>query len=190
MGVDLLAITGSEQLIAQAYGICTGRDSISLDNIQKWIKRGHETPVEHCSATFRISDVSRSLLAQITRHRLASFSVQSTRYTDVCTNEKVYPEGYQNHHLFTNVYDVATLAYTKALTSGIAKEDARFLLPLALTTEFIMTANLREWRHIIKLRCDGVAQWEIRNLCTEILSILYEQYPHVFEDLYEEFIND
>lgn len=76
MDIRLLAITPEgEELVAKAYGICTNK-TVPIKNIQKWIGLGHLTPIEHISATFLIERISRATLAQITRHRIASFSVK------------------------------------------------------------------------------------------------------------------
>jgi len=193
MEVELLAHTpNGEKLIAQAYGICTGKDTIPLENIPKWIERGHLSPIEHASATFRISGVSRSLLAQLTRHRLASYSVRSMRYCLEDEWEAVVPESIKmaDDYNIRTAYGLymagAKNMYKWLIGAGIPKQDARFCLPLATPTEIIMTANIREYRHIITLRSSLNAQGEIRGLSTEMLRQLYEVYPYIFQDLYDE----
>jgi len=79
--------------------------------------------------------------------------------------------------------DLIFKAYTDLVDLGILPEDARYLLPNATETELIMTANFREWRHIIQLRTDLAAQWEIRALMKLIWRELDVQAPHVFGDL-------
>jgi thymidylate synthase (FAD) len=73
-------------------------------------------------------------------------------------------------------------AYIELKNLGIKKEDARFVLPNATESQLVLTANLREWRHIIELRGDLAAQWEIRKMVIKILKILKQNVPTVFED--------
>lgn len=196
MKVTLMSITNNSQLlIAEAYGICTGKHSIDVENIQKWIKLGHESPLEHASATFMIEGISRSCLAQLTRHRLASYSVESMRYCDVSENKTVVPLSVleESIHLpepnpmtdFIGVVEYARSVYEYLVKIGVPKEDARFVLPLATSTRLIMTMNFRELRHFFELRTSKAAQWEIRNVANNILDIMIEQAPHVFSDLRE-----
>lgn len=188
LNVELLAITpNSEQIIAQAYGICTGKETIQLASIQKWINAGHLSPVEHASATFLISGISRACMSQLTRHRLASFSVRSMRYTDSKLQPFVMPETIaSDYYLKIKTIGLVRKAqelYAKMQEHNIPNEDARFVLPIATTTNLIMSANFREWRHVFELRCSKHAQWEIRELCMKMLEILYDECPNVFCDL-------
>lgn len=187
MDVELLRVTERpEELIAQAYGICTGKDTIPYENIQRWIKQGHLSPLEHAVSTFRIEGISRSCLAQLTRHRLASYSVESMRYCYVGENAVVLPniQDDLNRALVVNSYENAFFVYEELVASGVPKESARFVLPLATTTRLIMTANFREWRHIIRLRTHPSAQWEIRGLMEKICYHLKTVAPNVFRDLW------
>jgi len=196
MKVTPMSITeNSEHLISRAYGICTGKQAISVENIQKWIKLGHESPLEHASATFLIEDISRSCLAQLTRHRIASYSVQSMRYCDVGENPSVVPLSLLEESIthvepnlltdYLGVMDYARDVYNHLVEMGIPKEDARFVLPLATTTDLIMTMNFRELRHFFVLRTHKAAQWEIRKLANMILDVMIGEAPNVFSDLRE-----
>ena len=195
MKVELLSITpNAESLIASAYGICTGKDTIPLENIQKWIKRGHLSPIEHASASFLIDGISRSCLAQITRHRLSSFSVQSMRYCDVSKNDIIMPDSIKDDEYARVLFlaKVKSLRETyKILTKiGIPKQDARYVLPIGTTTKLIMSSNFRQWRTVIEQRCNKAAQWEIRQVCIHILELLYRESPNVFQDLKERFLDE
>ena len=159
-----------------------------IENIPKYIKMGHLSPIEHASATFRIEGISRACLSQLTRHRLASYSVESMRYCDVSENVIVMPDSMRNadlldKHLYFDAIEYAIATYQNLIDSGIPREDARFVLPLGITTNLLITANFRQLRHMIQLRTAPSAQWEIRQLFEKILDIMIEQSPIIFKDL-------
>ena len=186
MNVELLRITeNAEALICKAYGTCTNK-VVPVENVQKWVLLGHTSPLEHCVATFHIKGISRACLAQLTRHRLASFSVQSMRYVDMSEQPQVVPNSILEAGLLSEYakhLGSAQDIYQAMIDKDVPKEDARFVLPLATTTNLLMTANFREWRHVINLRTDKSAQWEIRGLVGQIFWLLYAVAPNVFEDL-------
>jgi thymidylate synthase (FAD) len=160
------------------------------DFIRKLIKKGHESVLEHAWATFYIDGISRVCLAQLTRHRIASFTVESQRFvtpkeTFVIPPSFEKPDDPSVKAMVEAYLETSKVVFENLLASGIPKEDARFMLPQAVTTSLVMTANFREWRHILKLRTAPDAQWEIRALCTEIGKILMEHAPSVFEDIME-----
>lgn len=159
-----------------------GQDASAF--VRRIVASGHESVVEHASATFNIL-CSRSCMAQLTRHRVGiSFSVRSQRYVDETIGMVVLPPMPRDDMLvMTNAITVAYEAYTALLANGIRKEDARFVLPNATATVITMTANFRELRHIIKLRTSKKAQWEIRFIASEMLRICTELWPSVFGDL-------
>ena len=177
MEVKLIRITEEpEELIARCYAICQGRDTIPQENIQEWIRRGHLSPIESASASFLIEEISRSCLAQLTRHRLTSFSVESMRYVGMEENGYVTPDSIKNGLVegglsipgaYRGMIEVLYHIYEDMIEQGIPKEDARMILPLATHTRLIMTANFRQLRHMIKLRTDKSAQWEIQELFNE-----------------------
>jgi len=192
MKVELLFITSdAEKLIETA-----GRTShLSFDKqgkdtektfIRMLIKNGHLSVLEHAYATFRISGVSRAFTHQLVRHRLCSFTQQSQRYVNESNFNYIEPESIKNdqkaHLLFTKFMEEAKNIYSKLQKLGIKNEDARFVLPNAVESQIVVTANFREWRHIIELRGGPDAQWEIRNVVIEILKILKKHVPTVFED--------
>ena len=192
--------------------------NITDDSAEKFvrnlIKRGHESVLEHFSATFKII-CDRGVMAELTRHRLASFSVESTRFNDYSKGELTFIRP----HLQSNTVGMKEEIYEKALTknmsffvltniaweskmrdvekfyknlieSGIQPEQARAILPNSLKTEIVMTANLRELRHILILRCDTKAHPQMRQIALKILSILYKKLPVIFEDIWEEYKDD
>ena len=189
--VTLLSITpDAEKLIEEAGRTCylsfekIGADS-ARDFIQKLIKMGHDSPLEHACATFRIENCSRAMTHQLVRHRLMSVSQQSQRYVDEENFSFVVPptvpKEFQKE--FSDDMEAIRQMYIKWRDKGLKKEDARFVLPNACTSEIVVTANFREWRHIIKLRTSTTAQWEIRLVSTKILEILKEQAPACFSDI-------
>ena len=147
------------------------------------IRSGHDSVLEHASFTFKIEGVSRVLLAQLTRHRIASFTVLSQRYVDQQDQGCVMPESIVNSVFNSYFEEAVTKAYElyqTMVTTGIPKEDARYILPGGTTTDLIMTMNARELGHFFKLRCCNRAQREIRELADSMLRILRRQYPELF----------
>lgn len=157
--------------------------------IKDFVKRGHYSTLEFADATFHVDGISRSCLAQLTRHRHASFMVESMRYVEQNEADIVIPpsiEGTEYEGEFEEDAYESYAKYIKLVKMGVPKEDARFLLPLAWPTELYVKANFREWRHIIDLRgLNEHAQHEIRELAQRILEKLYPVAPSVFGDQYE-----
>lgn len=193
MKIELLSITpNAEKLIEEAARTCyASQDKMGEGSEGKLIKHlissGHHSPLEHGVASFRVSDVSRAFLAQFSRHRLLSMSVKSQRYVNEENFTAVVPKTILNNDYaldrFYGCMSRIKRTYQDLVDLGIPKEDARYVLPNATTTELIVSANFREWRHIINLRCSKKAQWEIRDFANEVLLILKEHAPNVFEDL-------
>lgn len=154
--------------------------------IEMLIKKGHDSVLEHAYATFRITGVSRSFTHQLVRHRLCSFTQQSQRYVNENSFSYVEPDSIKEnqiaHKLFISLINQSKETYIKLQKLGIKNEDARFVLPNAVESQIVVTANFREWRHIISLRGSSNSQWEIRRVAIEILRILKEQAPTVFSD--------
>lgn len=214
MKVKLLAYTpDAEKLVAAAARFCyspADADTImdglteekTADFLQMLMEIGHESPVEHATFTFAIEGVSRSLLAQITRHRIASFSVQSQRYvaenhfTYITPPEIANDEGANAY--FTWAMGCAQSFYCslreclaiKYMTAGMAEkdaykkanEDARFVLPNACETKIMLTMNVRSLYNFFRLRCCNRAQWEIRELAWKMLAICKKEAPVLFRN--------
>jgi len=207
--VELLGYTPDPQkMVALAAKLCYS--SADIDTLQqgilskeqgKFIKKltdmGHLSPVEHAVFTFAVEGVSRSLLAQITRHRIASFSVKSQRYvSEQSKGEKIFnyviPAGIERLgqlHIDRFESQMAMMQswydeWIEILGKGkeTSNEDARFVLPNACETKFIVSMNARELMHFFNLRCCRRAQWEIRALANEMLRKVLEVAPELFSN--------
>ncbi len=194
-----------ETLIASAAKLCYSNSNIDdiyehnksnpIDNaefINKLIDMGHESPLEHATITFGIENVSRALLAQITRHRIATFSVQSQRYVKNTKKEYYTPEEITNNKLAKYIYDecvnncfdkyndIVNLLIKDGLTEKEAIENARCVLPNASLTKLLMTMNIRSLHNFFKLRTCKRAQKEIRDLALEMLRLSRAIAPSLF----------
>ena len=221
MEVKLLAYTPQpEKTVACAAKLCyaaadidTVYEGLTEEKTASFLEMlgsiGHESPIEHASFTFSIQGVSRSLLAQITRHRIASYSVQSQRYVKENAFEFVLPpeieaipaakeeflramEEDQKHYenltaLLKEKHRRELLAQGEDEKSANRKaekkaiEDARFVLPNACATKMIVTMNARSLANFFRHRCCNRAQWEIRALAVEMLKEVKAVAPHIFE---------
>ena len=193
LSVELIAITpDAERVIEQAGRTCyLSFDRIGVDSHTSFIERllqlGHESPLEHAYATFRIQHASRAMTHQLVRHRLLAISQQSQRYVDEEGFRYVIPETlptaqYEDYH--RDMLAIQQM-YRRWRERGLRKEDARFVLPNACTSELVVSGNFREWRHIFALRLSPKAQWEIRKACKLILGILMQHAPACFSDFLE-----
>lgn len=148
------------------------------------LEGGHLSTAEHAQFTFEIDGVSRVLLAQLTRHRIASFSVQSQRYTGVKPEWIVPPSvnlyGYEN--AYRAYCDAGYALMQEMMEHGVPAEDARFAIPQGVTCGLIMSMNARELMHFFDLRCCSRAQWEIRALAFEMLELCKIAAPQLFEN--------
>lgn len=211
--VKLLAITGlvhpltrkeskelaSEDLIEYAGRLCWDTiDKIGVNprRIQEWIKVGHESVIEHASATFYIR-ASRAFTHELVRHRLASYSQRSQRRVKENEARYIIPreiyevsqkaEHNSNKRNAHDVFEKAMLSawddYRNLLSLGVKPEIARYVMPNACETQIVMTMNFRELRHFIKLRTSTRALPEMRAIAGEIRRIMKEEAPKVFEDL-------
>lgn len=149
--------------------------------IRMIIVRGHESVLEHGSLTFKIR-TNRAIANEIVRHRLASYSQESTRYVKYDDIEFIPGEKLKDPNL-ENLLLSAELAYKLLLTTDFKPEEARDILPNATATTLVMTMNFRELRHFLKLRLDKAAHPQIRELAGMILEILKEKYPVFVEDI-------
>ncbi len=143
---------------------------------------GHYSVLEHAAFTFQISGVSRVLLAQLTRHRLASFSVKSQRYCGVHV-EWIVPPTIREAGLTEDYIEEcnrAFAAYCRYVEAGIPAEDARFVIPQGSACNLIMTMNARELMHFFSMRCCKRAQWEIRDLALRMLELVQIAAPQMF----------
>jgi thymidylate synthase (FAD) len=192
MEIKLLYCTENpEQLIELAARTCYQSQDKSNGNpgtlIRAVIKNGHESVLEHATATFRINGCSRAMTHQLVRHRLCSFSQQSQRYVNEDQFDFVIPPSVRNlgdAYVKKFQSDMVTIQgmYNKWKEFGLKNEDARFVLPNACCSEIVLSANFREYRKIFELRCDSHAQWEIRYAAMTMLIALHSRAPNVFFD--------
>ncbi len=162
--------------------------------VEKLVKMGHMSPIEHSSFTFAIEGISRACSHQLVRHRLASYSQQSQRYVSEETGfDYVIPpiikEDKALKRYFEDFMSEAQKAYNhivkklneKGVKGESANQDARFILPNAAETKIIVTMNARELLHFFRMRCCNRAQWEIRRMAEEMLKLVKKTSPVIFE---------
>ena len=221
MNVELLQYNPDAQKIVAAAaklcyssseikGILNGLDFDKTSNfIDRLMSMGHESPLEHISFTFGIEGVSRSLLAQLTRHRIASYSVKSQRYVNEGKFEFITPKEIEANpeakKIFLEAMEDDVRAYNRLteilfekhyadmINSGTpekkaksaaekkAIEDARYVLPNAWETKLIATFNARSLLNFFNHRCCERAQWEIRDLACAMLELVKEICPVIFK---------
>jgi len=199
MKVELIAMTQylggdgtPEALIEHAGRVCYRSESRGNPAafLRARLKDGHESIIEHASATFEISGISRACSHQLVRHRLASYSQESQRYVDMSDPDLVVPDAIkaspEAYEVWSSFVDQVKDVYSELRGLGIRKEDARFILPNAAETRIVMTMNFRELRHFLRLRLAPEAQWEIRRVALEILKQLTPHAPTVFGDMFAE----
>lgn len=183
MEIELISWTQNPVFLAgMAAATCTrGEPGRALLHA---LHSGHESVLEHVVFTFRVKGVSRVLLAQLTRHRIASFSVESQRYCDMGEMPVVVPASIAGNADILREWESlmahAKTFYRYAVDQDIPKEDARYGTPQAAQTNLVLTMNARELRHFFSLRCCNKAQWEIRELadmmleeCKAVASVIF-----------------
>lgn len=153
------------------------------------IRRGHESILEHCSFTVRFT-VDRGVSHEIVRHRMASFAQESTRYVkydELIVIKPCYLEADTPAYStwFAAMY-VAENSYRQMIDHGSTPQQARAVLPTSTKTELIMTANIREWRHFLRLRCSRAAHPQMREVAMMLLEMCMDKMPVLFEDVYRE----
>lgn len=156
------------------------------------IKRGHEAVIEHGSLSVRFV-CDRGVSHEIVRHRMASYCQESTRYCnygkgkfgeEITVIEPCFwPEGSDLYWAWKNACLISEQCYFSLLKSGATPQEARSVLPNSLKTEVVMTADLREWRHFLKLRCAAAAHPDMRVVANMLLTLLKQTYPVFFEDI-------
>lgn len=159
------------------------------------LERGHEAVIEHYSLTVKFV-CDRGISHELVRHRLASFTQESTRYCNYGKDKfggeitVIEPFYLDKHSAGYGTWEIscrqAEKAYFDLLEFGCRPEEARAVLPTCLKTEVVMTADLREWRHFFKLRCSEAAHPQMRELARPLLKELHAQIPVIFDDVYAE----
>ena len=147
------------------------------------VNSGHTSVTEFCNFTFHIESVSRSLLAQLTRHRHAGYAVRSQRYCSEDGFNYIIPPTIKSdnnlRHSFIDMMDKINDYYTALQELNIPNEDARYILPNACETKLEMTLNLRALMNFMNERLCTCAQWEIRQLAQEMRKLVLEQVPEL-----------
>lgn len=160
--------------------------------ITKIIKSGHESVLEHASITFKII-CDRGVSHEIVRHRIGvAYSQESTRYNNYGSSKFggeltfikpcFWNDFDTNFELWTQACKLIEIIYLQMIKEGAKPEQARSILPNSLKTELFMTANLRAWRHFLKLRCSEAAHPQMRQVAFMILDVLKSKLPLIFED--------
>ena len=208
-----------EKVVAAAAKLCYSNtgvvdigNNLTEEKTASFVKMlsdmGHDSPTEHVTFTFGIEGVSRALLAQITRHRIASYSVQSQRYVTLenfqyivppeieaipeakklfleamDTDRKYYEslrEILKAKHLKTMLDDGVEEKTAQKAAEKKAIEDARFVLPNACDTKMVVTMNVRSLHNFFKHRCCNRAQWEIQDLAEQMYKLVFNVAPNLF----------
>ena len=156
------------------------------------IKRGHEAVLEHSSVTVKFI-VDRGVSHEIVRHRVASFCQESTRYCNYSKDQfcgeitvikpLYFNEESEGYRIWEESCKQAESKYFDLLNYGCSPQEARAVLPNSLKTEVVMTANIREWRHFLKLRCSQAAHPQIREVSLKLLARFKEIMSVLFEDI-------
>lgn len=171
-------------------------DKIAEGSAEKFIagiiKRGHESVIEHFNITMKFI-VDRGVSHEIVRHRLASYSQESTRYCNYLKDgfgseitvikPLFFKEGTESWCCWKNSCEEAEAAYFELLGFGCSPQEARSVLPNSLKTELIATMNLRELRHFLKLRTSPAAHPQMREVAIQLLKMMKEKIPVLFDDI-------
>lgn len=178
-------------------------DKITADSaarlLRGLLKSGHHSVFEHASASVRIV-CDRGISHEIVRHRLCAFSQESTRYANYARDKFgqeitvirpfFWPRKSDAYEVWKAQMESAEAAYLRLIEGGASPQEARSVLPNSLKTEVVMTANMREWRHIFKLRCAGASHPQIRQLMLPLLDRFKKEIAVLFDDLHLEFQAD
>ncbi len=189
------------KMIEKAGRTCYKSESkITGDSARKFVKTiidsGHESVIEHCSVTVRVV-CDRGMSHEIVRHRIASYSQESTRYCNYsgkkfshqitfvqpCFWDESTEQGKRNLEIWKDAMKKAEEAYFSLIENGATPEEARNILPNSLKTELVMTLNLRSWRNFFKLRTSPGAHPQVRRLAKDMLDKFKELIPVVFDDI-------
>ncbi|MBQ6759578.1 MAG: FAD-dependent thymidylate synthase [Selenomonadaceae bacterium] len=185
------------QKLERAGRVCyKSEGNIKADSAEKFIrgiiKRGHESVIEHATVSFKIV-CDRGVTHELVRHRLASYSQESSRFCDYSAGKFggeltfikpcFWTDDDENFQLWKATMAQLEKTYLAMRAAGARPEEARSILPNSLKTEIFVTMNLREWRHFLKLRTAKAAHPQMREIALKIYQILVEKLPAVFDDL-------
>ena len=185
MEVELLQITpNAEEFIGKCASICYDSSTDSGACVKRaaaCVSKGHLATLRFAHATFHVKGISRACSHQFVRSKHLDFLQRSQRYCNEEDVKFVEPSSIESC-IVQDHNDYCLSLYLNLLSMGVKKEDARFVLPEATTTELIVTGNFQAWLDFIKLRADVHAQWEIREVAKEINNLLAkETNNHIFE---------
>ena len=198
--VELINAPSYETLMAtiEAAGrTCyKSEDKITEGSAEKFIrgiiKRGHEAVIEHGSLSVRFI-CDRGVSHEIVRHRLAAYCQESTRYCNYANDQFngeitvikpiFFGEDTPVYRIWKRSCETAEIAYFDLLNEGCTAQEARAVLPNSLKTEVVMTADIREWRHFIKLRNSPAAHPQMRDVAGMLAVLFKDNYPVFFEDI-------
>lgn len=190
--------------LEQCGRVCyKSEDKITEGSAEKFvagiIKRGHEAVLEHCSFTVKFI-CDRGVSHEIVRHRMASYCQESTRYCnygkgkfgeEITVIEPCFIKpGSRAYDYWRDACEGVEIRYFDMLACGCAPQEARSVLPNSLKTEVVMTANIREWRHFLKLRCSPAAHPQMREVALILLDKVHWLIPVCFDDIWSEYHAD
>lgn len=196
--MKVTVVTATEKpidVISLAAGSSTRKDDVKYKRVERCTLDGHSVS-EFADVTFKIEGISRACLAQLTRHRMASYCVESQRYNKYNFDGEdwyVVPPYIQESENLLNRYQTsmtyAALQYKTMLDDGVKAEDARFVLPEATKTNLHMKINARALFNFFEQRRNPHAQWEIHNLADEMIKSLreYNEQWNQMMDIYLEY---
>jgi len=189
----------AEQIIETAYLACRNivdlpedvyRKYTLAERIEQIFRDGHLGLLEHAIATFHVEGISRSCTHQLVRHRIASYAHLSMRHVKPDIMGTIMPETIQEAGMgsaFLDAFQHCRDVYQNMVEEGVPEEDARFIIPMGIETQIVITMNFRAWIHFLKLRTHKSAQWEIRAVANDIWRYLKGIAPEVFDEAYQEY---
>ncbi len=191
-------------LLEKAARTCyKSEDKISSGSAEKLLKRlmktGHESVIEHISITVRFI-CDRGVTHELVRHRLCSFSQESTRYANYSKDKfgseitVIRPFFFEieskKYKIWEELMQASEDAYLNLLKKGAKAQEARSVLPSSLKADIVVTANIREWRHIFKLRCSKASHPQMRQSMLPLLDHFHKEMPVLFDSIYDKFSED
>lgn len=202
MQVDLIAWTEDPYSVVYFAGkVCAHKDmtfekakSAPLEEKEEYIRKliamGHESVLEHVTFTFFIRDVSRVMTHQLVRHRIASYSQLSHRREDKGISfvipDSILEMSDDQQRVVKHYLLTSCRLYSSLIKAGVPAEDARYFLPQALTTNIVVTMNVRSLRNFLSLRLSEDAAWEIREVASKMFGLVHSIAPVFVEDFLEE----
>jgi thymidylate synthase (FAD) len=186
------------QSIEMAGRTCyKSEDKITPDSAAKFVRHilsiGHESVIEHINITVKFW-CDRGVTHELVRHRLAAYSQESTRYCNYAKRGEIVvinpcfwngesEQDHRNRVRWVKAMEFAQNTYLEMVQDGASPQEARSVLPNALKTEIVTTMNLREWRHVMRLRTSNKAHPQMRELMLPLLDEFQQKLPEIFEGI-------